>query len=335
MYPTWYEFVLGVTLDLALGDPRWLPHPVRWMGRMIVLLERGLYDLFGAQGRRFAGILLVAIAAGASAAVTIALLRLPVPLLGSLLAVYLVFTLLALRSLDLEALGVVLALRRQDLELARQRLSGIVGRETRHLDEREILRAVTETVAENLSDGVIAPVFYLMLGGLPAMVAYKCINTLDSMVGYKNERYREFGWAAARLDDLANYAPARLSALVVLAAAAFLGLSPRAGWRIIRRDGAKQPSPNAGFPEAAVAGVLGVRLGGANRYGGRVVDKPFIGDPVNELSTAQYGILRRILYLSGLAVWVAAALELYWIEFGVRRLVAALVVRITSFVPYL
>jgi adenosylcobinamide-phosphate synthase len=197
---------------------------------------------------------------------------------------------------------------------------------------------VTETVAENLSDGVIAPVFYLMLGGLPAMVAYKCINTLDSMVGYKNERYREFGWAAARLDDLANYVPARVSALVVLAAAAFLGLSPRAGWRIVRRDGAKQPSPNAGFPEAAVAGVLGVRLGGANRYSGRVVDKPFIGDPVNELSTAQYGILRRILYVSGLAVCLAAALELYWIEFGVRRLVglvAALVVRITSFVPCL
>jgi adenosylcobinamide-phosphate synthase len=299
-------------VDLIVGDPRWMPHPVRWMGRMIAWLDDRYFRLFTARHRRAAGVMLVVTTVGASVGITVLVVSAVDGAVRFIVVSYLVASLLALASLDREALHVLQALAAQRLDLARTRLAGLVGRETRDLDEPEIVRAVTETVAENLSDGVIAPVFYLMVGGLPGMVAYKCINTLDSMVGYKNERYCEFGWAAARLDDVANYVPARVSALLVLAVASVCGLSARTGWRIVRRDAARQPSPNAGYPEAAVAGVLGVRLGGANRYFGQVVEKPFLGDPTQPLSAAQYPILRRLVYASALAAYVAAAAEFYW-----------------------
>lgn len=312
MYPSGAEFIVAATVDLILGDPRWMPHPVRWMGWMIAWLERQCFRMFSHDYRRLAGVVLVATALGASIGGTVLLVSLVDGAVRFIVVCYVVSSLLALASLDREAIHVVRAVTERRLDLARARLAGIVGRETRDLNEPEVLRAVIETVAENLSDGVIAPVFYLMLGGIPGMVAYKCVNTLDSMVGYKNERYAEFGWAAARLDDAANYLPARLSALLVLAVAGVCGLNPRAGWRIVRRDAARQPSPNAGYPEAAVAGVLGVRLGGSNRYFGHVVEKPFLGDPMQPLSRAQYPILRRLVYGSALIAYAAAAAEFYW-----------------------
>lgn len=313
MYPSGAEFVVAATADLILGDPRWMPHPVRWMGRMIVWLECQCFRVFRHDHRRLAGVVLVATTVGVGIGVSVLLVSIVDGMIRFIVVCYVVSSLLALASLDRDAAHVLRALTERRLDLARARLAGIVGRDTRDLDEPEILRAVIETVAENLSDGVIAPVFYLMLAGIPGMVAYKCVNTLDSMVGYKNERYAEFGWAAARLDDVANYVPARLSALLVLLVATACRLNPRAGWRIVRRDARRQPSPNAGYPEAAVAGVLGVRLGGANRYSGRVVEKPFLGDPTQPLSTAQYPILRRLVYGSALASYAAAAAEFYWI----------------------
>lgn len=313
MYPSGTEFLVSAAADLILADPRWMPHPVRWMGRTIAWLEGLCFRLFGRGHRRLAGVMLVATVVGVSVGITLLLIGVLDGAVRFIVVCYLISSLLALASLDREAGGVLRALADRRLDLARARLSGLVGRETHDLDEPEVVRAVVETVAENLSDGVIAPVFYLMVGGIPGMVAYKCINTLDSMVGYTNERYAEFGWAAARLDDVANYVPARLSALLVLAVAGLSGLDPRTGWRIVRRDAARQPSPNAGYPEAAVAGVLGVRLGGANRYFGQVVEKPFLGDPTHPLSLIQYPVVRRLVYGSALIAYAAAAAEFYWI----------------------
>lgn len=312
MYPSATEFVVAAAADLILGDPRWMPHPVRWMGRLIAWLDDWYFRLFSAGHRRAAGVMLVATTVGVSMGITVLVVSVIDGAVRFIVVSYVIASLLALASLDREAVHVLHALAERRLDLARARLAGIVGRDTGDLDEPEVLRAVLETVAENLSDGVIAPVFYLTLGGIPGMVAYKCVNTLDSMVGYKNERYAEFGWAAARLDDVANYVPARLSALLVLLVAAVCGLNPRAGWRIVRRDAARHPSPNAGYPEAAVAGVLGVRLGGANSYSGHVIEKPFLGDATQPLSIAQYPPLRRLVYGSALTAYAAAAAQFYW-----------------------
>jgi adenosylcobinamide-phosphate synthase len=201
--------------------------------------------------------------------------------------VYLVATTIALRELVSSAKLVLTFMKQGDLVTARSNLSMIVGRDTQNLDEDGVLRAVIETVSENLSDGVIAPLFYLAIGGLPLAIAYKAINTLDSMVGYKNEKYLSFGWAAARLDDLANFIPARLTGLLIvlftfcyfLARKPGSALSPALdSFRVMRRDGRNHTSPNSGIPEAAMAGALGVRLGGPSTYGGVLIQKPFIGD---------------------------------------------------------
>lgn len=205
---------------------------------------------------------------------------------------------------------VVAHLRERHLEDARSALAKIVGRDTKSLDEPEVMRGVIETVAENTSDGFIAPLFYLAIAGVPAAFAYKVINTLDSMIGYTNDRYFYFGWAAARLDDIANYLPARLTAALVAVAAFILRLDWRKSLRIVRRDARLQPSPNSGFPEAAYAGALRIRLGGLNFYEGRPSQKAYIGDPRRELTPDLYPEVRRLLYFtSALAVAVGIALS--------------------------
>jgi adenosylcobinamide-phosphate synthase len=286
------ELIAGMALDLALGDPRWLPHPVRGLGWMAARLERVC------PRTRTAGILFWLASVGAGCV----LVRLTLPWAE----VYWVWSLLALRDLDVEASLVIRALERGDLEDARRKLALIVGRDTADLDEPEILRAAVETVAENLSDGVIAPLFYFALGGPVAMAAYKAVNTLDSMVGYRDERYREFGWCAARMDDFANYVPARLSSLLVWTCAGALGLDARRSIRTTLRDARLQPSLNAGYPEAAVAGALGVRLGGLNFYRGVPSKKPYLGDPVVPLTRDAFRQTRRLLY--GCAALMVAAI---------------------------
>jgi len=313
MYPTGHELIAAVGLDLLIGDPRWMPHPVRWMGRLIAGVERVCFPLFGPGRRRLAGAVLVLVVLGTSVGLSVLLVLAAHGAVRFAAITYVVSSLLALTSLDREARAVIQAVREAHLVLARERLARIVGRDTEDLDEPEILRAVFETVAENLSDGVIAPVFYLMLAGVPGMVAYKCVNTLDSMVGYRNDRYVQFGWAAARLDDVMNVVPARVSAVLVVLVAAASGLDTRGACRAIRRDAWRQPSPNAGYPEAAVAGALGVRLGGANRYFGQVVHKPFLGECRRPLSPQQYPSVRGLLYGSALVTYAAAAAEFYWL----------------------
>jgi adenosylcobinamide-phosphate synthase len=310
------EILCGVALDLAIGDPRWLPHPVRWFGWLVVRLERGWRAT--RLPLRAAGVAFTLTAVGSAAALVALTLRyLPRPWI----AVYWIFTLLAIRDLDYEAAQVIRELRRQDLESARRMLARIVGRDTAALDEPEVLRATIETLAENLSDAVIAPLFYLGLGGPVAMAAYKAINTLDSMVGYHNERYREFGWASARLDDVANFLPARLTALLVWICAGLLRYGLRRSVAITLRDARLQPSPNAGYPEAAVAGALGVRLGGLNYYRGIATRKPYLGDAGHPLDIAAYGKARALLYGSALLMVAieVVALQMVALDAGVPR----------------
>lgn len=296
------ELLLGVALDLAIGDPRWLPHPVRAFGWLAVRLER----LWRAAPLpiKFAGVFFCLTAVGiAGLLVAATVLWLPRPWIS----IYWIFSLLAIRDLDFEAAQVIRALRKPDLPEARRMLSRIVGRDTAALDEPEILRATIETVAENLSDAVIAPLFYLALGGPVAMAVYKAINTLDSMVGYRNPRYREFGWAAARLDDLANFVPARLTALLVWMCATALRYDLRRSVTVTLRDARLQPSPNSGYPEAAVAGALGIRLGGLNYYQGIASRKPYLGDAGRPLDLPVYSKARALLYSSSLLMVLLVA----------------------------
>jgi adenosylcobinamide-phosphate synthase len=293
-----YTFLAGYLLDLVLGDPPDWPHPVRLIGRAITYWEGVLYQptvMAGAlfwlavMGTTLTGIILVLSVA--------ALLPLA---LGVMLLTYFLYTGLATRSLHRESRLVEVALARGDLAEARKKLALIVGRETAQLEPDEIRRAAIETVAENLGDGVAAPMFFTMLLGLPGLYLYKAANTMDSMVGYKNYRYGKFGKFAARVDDVLNFLPARLTALLMVLAAYLLGLSPRGAWRILRRDAGKASSPNAGWPEAAMAGALSVRLGGPSTYFGRLVNKPFIGEPDQPLSAGKYRQAIRLLYATSL-----------------------------------
>lgn len=286
-------------LDLILGDPRALPHPVVAIGRLISFLEPRLRRMFHSE--RMAGCALLVMTVGISygcAALLLGGAYALAPDAGIAVAVYLSWVSLAARSLHAESSKVAQALERGDLPDARTALSYIVGRETEQLEEPEIVRGAVETVAENTGDGVIAPLFYLMLGGPALAIAYKAVNTLDSMVGYKNERYLQFGWASARFDDLANFIPARLTGLLMVLAAPICALSGKGAWRIMRRDCRNHSSPNSGFPEAAAAGALGVRLGGVNRYFGKEIEKPTIGDASTPLTLASYSGVVRLMYCS-------------------------------------
>lgn len=289
----------ALALDLILGDPRLLPHPVVYIGRLIGALEETVEELV--PSRRMAGVLLTILVLAITGAVAAGLLRLAAeiaPRLGLLVALWMAYTTLALRSLHRESREVIRWLERGDIHQARSALSLIVGRDTAELDEDGILRACIETVAENTSDGVVAPLFYLFLGGPIAGILYKAASTLDSMVGYRNDRYRELGWASARLDDLLNLIPARLTAALMILSAVPLRLDPWSSLKIVLRDARRVSSPNAGFPEAAVAGATGVRLGGPAVYLGERVDKPTLGDNDRPPSVAAYRQTIRLMYLT-------------------------------------
>lgn len=275
--------VAGYVLDLLLGDPRRLPHPVVLFGNLIGWIERKWN-----KGRwRFlkGGVVAVVYPLGALAAGWgVAWCAQAVGVWCSVLvATVFVFYGLANRSLIQEGGEVIRALREQGLEAGRKRLSWIVGRDTSELTPKEIYTAVLETMAENLSDGVVAPLFYYAIGGFPAMMAYKMVNTLDSMIGYRDERFRQFGCCAARLDDALNYFPARLTALLMAVVAYRRGL-----FRFILRNCYMHASPNSGFPESAMAGILDCRFGGAHVYHGLLVEKPYIGDNDREVGYADY-----------------------------------------------
>jgi adenosylcobinamide-phosphate synthase len=305
-------------LDLVLGDPRWLPHPIRGIGWMIGRTETVLRRFARSpRSEKRAGVLLVmliVLLVYAFSALLLFLASSASSLLGFIIAVLLAYTTLAARDLSRSARNVLVYLEGGDIAGARLALSMIVGRDTADLDEQGITRAVVETVAENTSDGVIAPLFYLALGGPALAMAYKAVNTLDSMVGYNNAAYKNFGWAAARLDDLANFVPARISAVLLsLAAWCLPGASGRDAFRISLRDGRKHASPNSGYPEAAVAGALGLRLGGPSAYGGLISDKPSIGDGLRDFDKKCIEMSIRLMYCATTFAVLAAV-------FSVQRL---------------
>jgi adenosylcobinamide-phosphate synthase len=273
--------VLAVALDAALGDPPGWPHPVRLMGAAIAAYERAVRRRVSSpRGLRVAGAVLAVglpVLTWLAATGLLALAAAVHPILGFALAVYLAYACLSLRGLADAVAGVGQRLAAGDLVGARAAVAHVVGRETARLEAPEIAAAAVESAAENTSDGVTAPLLCLALGGPALALAYKAVNTADSMVGYRNERYADFGRAAARLDDLANWVPARLTALLLVAAAALLGLSGSRAWRVARADASRHDSPNAGWPEAAVAGALGVALGGPATYHGAVRARAVLG----------------------------------------------------------
>jgi adenosylcobinamide-phosphate synthase len=373
---------LAYVLDLIIGDPRWIPHPVGGIGRLIEKIERTLRKVAGLQQdnktdvqaeeneqderakvkyrinlndlvpsflrkgkelswamqENIAGVILVVLVAGASfgffylvSHVLFSIHFTPVAEYTAFAVyVYFVSATLATRGLISAAKSVIKELGKGDVGNSRHKLSMIVGRDTQSLKEAGLLKATIESLSENASDGIIAPLFYFVLGGLPLAMAYKAVNTLDSMVGYKNERYKNFGWAAARLDDIANYIPARITGVLIVAAVYFINMfryivnagrrrlasvRNRAGryllkvfaWierrteesdfemahnavRIMKRDGKKHSSPNSGIPEAAMAGALGIRLGGPSTYEGVEFKKPYIGDNAKRKELRERGV---------------------------------------------
>lgn len=294
-------------LDCLIGDPRSMPHPVRWIGALITLTQRWVRHFCHCdRALRIGGAVMWLVVVGTTGGLSWGLLVLARslhPWLGWVIEVWMIFTLLAARSLADAAREVERPLREGDLAQSREKLSWIVGRDTSSLQPPQIRRAVVETVAENSVDGVIAPLFFLLLGGAPLAMAYKAVNTLDSMVGYKHEKYRAIGMVSARLDDVANFIPARLSWLLLTLAAWLCredaGRALRIGWR----DRRNHSSPNCAWPEGTVAGALGIRLGGPNDYFGQRVEKPWIGDALREIGDDDIPRTLRLM-------WVASTLAL-------------------------
>ena len=298
--------------DEIAGDPEWFPHPVRLIGSTISRAESALRRPGQSDSTEFvSGLALTAAIVSSSYWLTAAIIHLTrkySAILGDTTELALAWTCLAARNLEQEASSVTEALQFGDLPLARIRLSRIVGRDTANLDAEEISRAVIETVAESASDGVMAPLFYMALGGVPAAMAYKAINTLDSMIGHADRNYMYFGKAAARLDDVANYLPSRLSALAIVVGSQLLSQAdPRSAWLTWRRDGSKHKSPNAGQPESAIAGALHVSLGGNNTYSGELIPAQRMGQefPSPTIEKAAQSIrLISVASLLGLSVGV-------------------------------
>lgn len=280
------NILLAYLLDLGLGDPRWFPHPVKIIGKLINFLE---VKLRSGQQRiflRLKGVILALAVVGLSALsayLILAFMRKINPAAGTIAWIFLAYTSLATKDLLLHARQVLKEINNKDLSAARKKLSYIVGRDTKHLSEKEVIKATVESIAESISDGIIAPLFYLILGGPVVALIYKAINTLDSMVGYKNEKYQDFGWFSARLDDAANFIPSRISGLLIAVSSFVMGRDFKNSLRIMMKDGRKHLSPNAGFPEASMAGALGVRLGGPSLYNGQLCLKLYIGEEKNAL----------------------------------------------------
>lgn len=295
------SLVLGFLLDLAAGDPPWLPHPVRFMGKLVEVSERRLRAVFPktAGGESWAGTLLVVVTAGISAGLSTLLLWLGgllSPFLRFLLETILCWQCLALKSLKTESMKVYKALMEGDLERARRAVSMIVGRDTERLDEAEVARAAVETVAENASDGILAPLIYMAVGGAPLGVLYKAVNTMDSMVGYKNDRYMYFGRAAAKTDDVLNFLPARITGVLMCLAAYIAGFDGKRAFKVFFRDRKNHSSPNSAHTEAACAGALGLRLGGTSLYFGVPVEKPAIGDALRLIEAEDIKRANRLTY---------------------------------------
>jgi len=304
-------FAVGAyILDLILGDPVRLTHPVQVMGRLISMLERALLRGTASSAmQRFAGLLMVvltiAIVAGVSIGILVVCWKVS-KILFVAVSLYMAWTSLSVKSMGDAARSIGESLAGGDGEGARKRLSCIVGRDTATLDREGVVRATVESVSESTADGIVAPLFYLAIGGPVLAMIYKAVNTMDSMVGYRNDRYRYFGTAAARLDDVMGYLPARITAALMIVSAFILRFNWRGALATLSTDGQNHPSPNSGLSQAAVAGALGLRLAGPMSYGGIIHDKPFIGGGTVRASLKTLASTLKIMHLTGIFTLVLA-----------------------------
>jgi adenosylcobinamide-phosphate synthase len=292
---------LGYIVDLIVGDPYSFPHPVKYIGKLIKVLENFVRRVFKTdEDLKIGGFILCIVTVLTTYVVTYLIVRLFKFNSVSYILIngIIIYTTFATKCLKDEAVKVYDVLKTGDIEKSRIQLSYIVGRDTTNLSEKEIIRATVETVAENTVDGIMSPMFYAFIGGAPLAMAYKAVNTLDSTVGYKNEKYINLGFASAKLDDIANYIPARLSVLFIPIASFILGYNLKDSFKIGIRDRKNHKSPNCAFSEGAVAGALGVQLGGTNVYFGKEVYKPTIGDKLYEIEEKNIVDTNKIMYMS-------------------------------------
>ena len=324
----WMAVLCGFLLDCLLGDPEKMPHPVIWMGKAIFHLEKWLRRRLPQtpERERTGGIILAITLPVATLLISGGLCGLfwwIHPLLGLALQILWCWQALAMRCLAKESSNVYRCLKTEGLEAGRNAVSRIVGRDTAQLSEQGVIKATVETVAENFSDGVLAPLLYMLIGGAPLALTYKAINTMDSMVGYKNDKYLYFGRAAAKLDDVANYIPSRIAALLWIVVSPLAGGNISNAWKIWRRDRRNHSSPNSAQTESACAGSLGIQLAGPACYFGKRLEKPYIGDAVREIELEDILRSNRIMIVAsvvgvvvGLAIHIAIAFEL----FGLHRI---------------
>lgn len=311
-YHTCIAILCGFLLDLLIGDPETWPHPVRFIGKLIAGLERLLYPVYGPEVRKFwRGFFLACVVPVICGVIPWLLLKVCFrfsPWAGLLLESVMCWQIIAVKSLADASEKVYRALTQEGLPAGREAVSRIVGRDTENLTEEGVVRAAVETVAENSSDGVTAPLFYLMIAGPTAGWVYKAVNTMDSMIGYKNGRYLLFGRAAAYMDDVLNFLPSRVCAVFLILSASLCGFDGKNAARIWRRDRRKHPSPNSAQTESAMAGALGLRLAGPLSYFGETVEKPYLGDPLREPEPEDIHRANRILFVTS---WMSVLAALF------------------------
>jgi cobalamin biosynthesis protein cobD len=305
----YFILISAYVLDLIFGDPYSFPHPVKFIGNMIARLEKFFFST--SINKLLSGLMTFLIVVVTTYFATFLLINISYSLnsyLGIAVEILLTYTVLSAKCLEVEAVKVQRELRAKNLENSRKSLSYIVGRDTKELNFAQIIKAVIETVAENTVDGVISPIFYLCLGGVPLAMAFKAISTLDSMIGYRNEKYEEFGKVSARADDVANFIPARLSIIFFTISAFLLRLDYKNAFLICMRDRKNHLSPNCAYSESLTAGALGIQLGGSHYYGGRLVEKQKIGDDLRKADvddiTKTVNMLRIVTFLSVLTVCI-------------------------------
>lgn len=294
---------IGYIIDLIIGDPYSFPHPVRFIGKLIKITEDRIRKVAkNDKALKIGGFTLWFITVGVTYFVTYLIVKLSSLIPGGFLIAnsFLIYTTLATKCLKDEAVKIYEVLKTKDIEKARVQVSYIVGRDTTHLDEGEIIRATVETVAENTVDGIIAPMFYAFIGGAPLAMAYKAINTLDSTVGYKNDKYKDLGFASAKIDDIANFIPARISSILMAIGSFILKYNYKDALKISIRDRKNHKSPNCAYPEGSVAGALGIQLGGTNIYFGKAVYKPTIGDKHREIEVDDIVKTNKIMYATSI-----------------------------------
>lgn len=296
-----FDIVVAVIIDWIIGDPYWFPHPIIYIGKAIRFLEKlSRKRLKRGRGLKAAGLLIVLIISIFSFIIPYEILRLCMinNLLHHGVNIFIIWTTLAARSLDIEGKKVFYSLEKGDLEDARVKLSYIVGRDTASLSEKEVIRADVETISENTSDGVIAPLLFAIVGGAPLAMLYKGINTMDSMLGYKNEKYGDIGFFSAKVDDVFNFLPARIAGLAMCLCAPVIKGNIVNSLKTMMRDRKNHKSPNCAYPEGAGAGAMKVQLGGTNIYFGEAVEKPTIGDSINIINKYHINDAIRLMYAS-------------------------------------